>query len=74
MKTKSMRIINNEIYIGKYRASDLAKTYKTPLYVYDEEGIIDKVETFKKNLLVVSLSAKLFMLQKLSWLQEFVIF
>ena len=49
MKTKSMRIINNEIYIGKYRASDLAKTYKTPLYVYDEEGIIDKVETFKKK-------------------------
>ncbi len=25
------------------------KTYKTPLYVYDEEGIIDKVETFKKK-------------------------
>lgn len=48
MKTKSMKIINNEIYIGKYKASDLAKTYKTPLYVYDEAGIIDKVETFKK--------------------------
>lgn len=48
MKTKSMKVINNEIYIGKYKADDLAKTYKTPLYVYDEVGIIDKVETFKK--------------------------
>jgi len=48
MKTKTMSIINNEIYIGKFKASDLAKTYKTPLYVYDEGGIIDKIETFKK--------------------------
>ncbi len=48
MKTKLMSIINNEIYIGKYKASDLANIYKTPLYVYDEQGIIDKIETFKK--------------------------
>ena len=48
MKTKSMSIKNNEIYIGKFKASELAKTYKTPLYVYDETGIIDKIETFKK--------------------------
>ena len=49
MKTKSMQVINGELYMGDFKLSDLAKQYKTPLYVYDEEGILDKIETFKKH-------------------------
>lgn len=47
MRTKSMNVINNELYIGKYKASDLANIYKTPLYVFDEVGLRDKLDIFK---------------------------
>lgn len=48
MKTKSMTIKDNNLYIGSYKLSNLAKEYQTPLYIYDEVGIRDKIETFKK--------------------------
>ena len=38
MKSKGMKVINNELYIGEYKASELAKKYQTPLYIYDEES------------------------------------
>ena len=44
-----MKVINNELYIGEYKASDLAKTYKTPLYVFDEVGLRYKLDLFKEN-------------------------
>ena len=47
MKTKGMSIINNELYIGAYKASHLANQFKTPLYVYDEENIRYKLDLFK---------------------------
>ena len=49
MKTKSMKVLNNELYIGEYKASSLAKIYKTPLYVFDEVGLRYKLDLFKEN-------------------------
>ncbi|MFA7127086.1 MAG: diaminopimelate decarboxylase [Bacilli bacterium] len=49
MKTKSMTIQNHELAIGQYTLSSLAKVYKTPLYVYDEVQIRDKIATFQTH-------------------------
>ncbi len=49
MKTNSMTIKDNELYIGEYKVSDLAKAYKTPLYIYDETQIREKLDIFKNN-------------------------
>lgn len=49
MKTKGMNVINNELYFGNFKATDLAKTYKTPLYVYDEENIRYKLDLYKNH-------------------------
>lgn len=49
MKTTGMKIINNELYIGKYKAEALASTYKTPLYVYDEKHLRNKLDLYKEN-------------------------
>lgn len=43
-----MSKINNELYLGKYSLKDLAKTYKTPLYVYDEVQIIENIKKYKQ--------------------------
>lgn len=48
MRTKSMTVKNGELYVGAYRLAELAEKYQTPLYVYDETGIIDKINIFKK--------------------------
>lgn len=49
MKTKSMYVKDNILYIGEYALPELAKAYKTPLFIYDEIHIRDKIETFKDN-------------------------
>ncbi|MFA5765825.1 MAG: diaminopimelate decarboxylase, partial [Bacilli bacterium] len=49
MRTKSMHVQDNVLYMGEYSLVDLAKEYGTPLYVYDEVGINDKIEKFKNN-------------------------
>ncbi len=49
MLTKGMKVINNELYIGNYKASYLAQKFNTPLYVYDEENIIDRLTLFTNN-------------------------
>ena len=49
MKSKGMKVINNELYIGEFKASDLAKKYQTPLYVYDEENLRYKLDLYKQN-------------------------
>ncbi len=38
-----MKVIENKLYLGEFRAKELAELYGTPLYVYEEEVI-------KKNL------------------------
>ena len=49
MKSKGMKVINNELYIGEFKASELAKKYQTPLYVFDEENLRFKLDMYKDN-------------------------
>lgn len=49
MRTKGMNVINNELYIGEFKATELAKKYQTPLYVYDEENLKYKLDLYKNN-------------------------
>ena len=49
MKSKGMKVINNELYIGEFKASELAKKYQTPLYVFDEENLRFKLDMYKNN-------------------------
>lgn len=43
-----MKVIGENLYIGKYSLVELADKYKTPLYVYDEVGINEKIRIFKE--------------------------
>lgn len=49
MKTKNMQIIDNKLYMGRLSLEEIAIKYSTPLYVYDEDGIRYKMNTFKEN-------------------------
>jgi len=49
MKTKSMKIVDNKIYMGNYSLEELGKKYGTPLYVYDEIGLVDKINRYKNS-------------------------
>lgn len=49
MKTKSMSLQNNKLYMGSYSLESLAQKYKTPLYVYDEEGILERINEYKTS-------------------------
>ncbi|MGD9886915.1 MAG: diaminopimelate decarboxylase [Bacilli bacterium] len=49
MKTYAMKEINNELYVGEVALSKLAKEHPTPLYVYDEAGIEDKINQFQTH-------------------------
>lgn len=49
MKTKTMQVKDNKLYMGDYKLEDIARLYKTPLYVYDEVSIIDKIKCYKDN-------------------------
>ena len=49
MKTKSMQIKNNKLYMGNFSLEEIAERYGTPLYVYDEQGILDKINRYKKS-------------------------
>lgn len=48
MKTKTMEIKNNKLYMAGHLLEDLAKKYQTPLYVYDEEGVLEMIRRYKK--------------------------
>ena len=49
MKTKQMKVIDNKLYIGSFSLEELGKKYGTPLYVYDEEGIRERIKTYVDN-------------------------
>ena len=49
MKSKYMNIRNNQLYIKNYSLMDLAKEYKTPLYVFDEQHLIDELDNYNKS-------------------------
>lgn len=42
----TMEIIDNELYIGKMKATDLAREYGTPLYVIDEHLVRDNCRRY----------------------------
>ena len=46
MKTKQMKVVDNKLYMSKWSLEELGKKYGTPLYVYDEEGIDDRIKTY----------------------------
>lgn len=50
MKTKTMNIVNNKLYMGNFSLEELARKYKTPLYVYDEAQILEKIEKYKSDM------------------------
>lgn len=49
MKTKTTTLINQELALGSYPLTSLAKVYGTPLYLYDEDQIRDKIGTFQAD-------------------------
>lgn len=44
---KNLKKINNELYIGKYKLSDLGKEYQTPTYIFDEDDLDSKMKFYK---------------------------
>lgn len=50
MKTLSMKVIDNKLYMGDVSLTYLANKYKTPLIVYDEAGIRKKIDDYLKGL------------------------
>lgn len=53
MKPIGLNIKHNVLHIGKYNLSEVAKEFKTPLYVFDElqlkTNILDYLENFKSD-------------------------
>ncbi len=47
MRPLGFKIINNEAYLHNYKLSDLAKEYKTPLYVMDDLHLRKTLDDFK---------------------------
>lgn len=45
---KNLKNINNELYLGQYKLSDLGKEYGTPSYIFDENHLND-IMSFYKN-------------------------
>lgn len=43
-----MKVSNNQLMIGKYFVTDVAKKYGTPVIIYDEAEIRSQLETFQK--------------------------
>ena len=66
LRTKSMNVLDNELYIGSYSAKELVNKYNSPLYVYDETHIRHKLDLFKKYFV----SYFLFMCFKISSLPD----
>ena len=48
-----IRYVDGALYIGSYRARDLAERYGTPLYVYDTDHISEAIRRLRNSLSVV---------------------
>ncbi len=49
MKPKYFNIKNGNAYIRDFKISDLAESFKTPLYLFDQKELEENMEIFKKN-------------------------
>lgn len=47
MRTLGFKVINNEAYLNNHKLSDIAKEYKTPLYVMDDVHLRKTLDDFK---------------------------
>lgn len=49
MKTKTMQIKDNKLYLGSFSLEELADKFGTPLYVYDEVHMRNKISRYVNN-------------------------
>ena len=45
----NLKVINNELYLGKYKLSDIGKEYGTPSYIFDEDDLDQKMSFYKST-------------------------
>ena len=50
MKTSQLNVIDNKLYMGSFKLEDLAKKYGTPLFVYDEVHLRNKIDKYLNGL------------------------
>ena len=50
MICKNIKTINNELYFNNFKVSELANKYGTPLYIMDENRIIENINIYKNAL------------------------
>lgn len=48
MRPIGFEIINNDAYLNGYKLEDLAKKYKTPLYLVDEFSVREAIRDYQK--------------------------
>ncbi len=46
-----LKIIDNDLYIEDIKVTDLSEKYGTPLYVYSNSKILEKITEIKKEFL-----------------------
>ena len=49
VQTKKMNVKDKDLYLGSYKLADLAKTYKTPLIVVDENHLRENKPFCEQN-------------------------
>ena len=47
MKPRNLTINNNQLYLSGHSLCDLANKYQTPLYVYDEKELHERMIEYK---------------------------
>lgn len=47
MRPTNLKVINDELYLNNVSLTSLANQYKTPLYVFDEFELEEKMDEFK---------------------------
>ena len=50
MQPLGLTVKDNEAYLNGHKITDLAKEYKTPLYVMDEKTIKNAITTYQENM------------------------
>lgn len=49
MKPMNLKTINNELHLNNHSLTELGKTYKTPLYIYDEKELHYNMQEYTSN-------------------------
>jgi diaminopimelate decarboxylase len=59
MLTKSMTVKNNELYLQNHSLIEIAMRYQTPLFVYDEESIVNQINFIKNHFTSKTIQTKI---------------